>query len=455
MRLILILFLSLMTLSRIWPQETQIDSLKGILKGPINDSIRMEVMNKLISLYLDQNQYQDSAYKEIIRLLDLTKRLGHKGGIASAYNKLGFYYNYKAMLPQALHSYLEALKLFEQINKKTAIAKVCNNIGTIYSSNKDYKLAITYFERSLQIKTERNDKQGIAASKNNLALIFTDLKDYSKAKVYFLEAAETNKELKNNEWLSNNYDGLASIYKCMAGEVDIRVHRKSFIRYMDTCSSYRKMALDLRLNVDDGYAISSSYNNMGMDEQLRGNYRRAKELFLTALPHTFKAGAINATMKSYEGLTAVCDSLSENKDALIYYRNFIRYRDSLNNEENTKQMVRLQMQYNFDKVQVADSIKNAEHIAQEQLKHEQQIDQQRTYSYGGVLGFGLMLVVALVSFRAYKQKQKDNHIISEQKALVEEKQKEILDSIHYARRIQSALITPEKKIGKDLERLNS
>jgi hypothetical protein len=38
--------------------------------------------------------------------------------------------------------------------------------------------------------------------------------------------------------------------------------------------------------------------------------------------------------------------------------------------------------------------------------------------------------------------------------LVEEKHKEITDSIHYAQRIQRALITPEKYIEKQLNKLN-
>jgi hypothetical protein len=38
---------------------------------------------------------------------------------------------------------------------------------------------------------------------------------------------------------------------------------------------------------------------------------------------------------------------------------------------------------------------------------------------------------------------------------VEEKQKEILDSIHYAKRIQKALIPSDKYIDKNLNRLQS
>ena len=69
-----------------------------------------------------------------------------------------------------------------------------------------------------------------------------------------------------------------------------------------------------------------------------------------------------------------------------------------------------------------------------------------------IIGFTLMLVVAGVSFRAYRNTQKANEIISGQKDLVEEKQKEILDSIHYAKRIQKSLLPTGKYIYKNLNK---
>ena len=62
-----------------------------------------------------------------------------------------------------------------------------------------------------------------------------------------------------------------------------------------------------------------------------------------------------------------------------------------------------------------------------------------------------MIIVAGVSFLAYRQKNKANEIISHQKQLVEEKQREILDSIHYAKRIQIALLPTEKYIKRTLK----
>ncbi|HYG53234.1 MAG TPA: hypothetical protein VD905_20180, partial [Flavobacteriales bacterium] len=88
----------------------------------------------------------------------------------------------------------------------------------------------------------------------------------------------------------------------------------------------------------------------------------------------------------------------------------------------------------------------------EKMQQDQEIVQQKMYTFGGIIGFGLMVVVAIISLRASRQKKKDNLLIAEQKTLVEEKQREILDSIHYAKRIQRALLPSEKYISRNLKK---
>jgi di/tricarboxylate transporter len=112
------------------------------------------------------------------------------------------------------------------------------------------------------------------------------------------------------------------------------------------------------------------------------------------------------------------------------------------------------MQYDFDKKSAADSIKNAEEKKFEEVKHQHEISKQKTFTYGGIIGFLVMIVVAGISYNAFRNKKKANLEIQHQKELVEEKQKEILDSITYARRIQRSLLTPEKYFERKLNELN-
>jgi phosphoserine phosphatase RsbU/P len=65
----------------------------------------------------------------------------------------------------------------------------------------------------------------------------------------------------------------------------------------------------------------------------------------------------------------------------------------------------------------------------------------------------LLLLVAIISIRAYRTKKRSGEIIAQQKlevenqkVLVEAKQKEIIDSINYAQRIQSAILPASGEI---------
>ncbi len=73
-----------------------------------------------------------------------------------------------------------------------------------------------------------------------------------------------------------------------------------------------------------------------------------------------------------------------------------------------------------------------------------------TFKYFGLIP--LFLNIYLIS-EFVKARQKAEKQISEQKALVEEKQKEILDSIRYAKRIQNSLLPPFTYIDRTLKRL--
>ena len=138
---------------------------------------------------------------------------------------------------------------------------------------------------------------------------------------------------------------------------------------------------------------------------------------------------------------------------------------TINNSVTKKASIKKQFQYDYEKKAAADSVKHTEEqkvknallTAQNaQLKQEKT---QRLALYGG-----LVLVIAFLGFvfNRFRVTQKQKIIIEQQKVLVdqaffhlEEKNKEVMDSIHYAKRIQTALLTSEKYIERKLNELNS
>ncbi len=127
----------------------------------------------------------------------------------------------------------------------------------------------------------------------------------------------------------------------------------------------------------------------------------------------------------------------------------IEMSDSLTNLQARKTVLKSQLKYEYEKKAAADSVRVAEEkkVTQIQLKQD---ETQRYFLYGGL---GLTIIFGLVMFNRFRVAQKQKDIINQQKTIVEhqkqfvdEKQKEIMDSIHYAKRIQQSLLPTEKYI---------
>ncbi|HLC82231.1 MAG TPA: SpoIIE family protein phosphatase, partial [Bacteroidia bacterium] len=65
-------------------------------------------------------------------------------------------------------------------------------------------------------------------------------------------------------------------------------------------------------------------------------------------------------------------------------------------------------------------------------------------------GFALVLLFAFFIFRSYKQKQKAHNEIVHQKEIIQEKNKEITDSIQYAKHLKNAILPPISFVKKHL-----
>ena len=132
---------------------------------------------------------------------------------------------------------------------------------------------------------------------------------------------------------------------------------------------------------------------------------------------------------------------------------FKQMSDSVYNNANEKASIQTMVKYEYEKKSTADSVKVAEEkkVTNAQLKQEKT---QRFALYGGILLIGLF---GAFLYNRLKISKKQNLLIElqkselqKQKEIVEEHQKETLDSIHYAKRIQNALIANSDFINSNI-----
>jgi len=359
--------------------------------------------------------------------------------LARAYNNLGNVYWYKGNYPEALNYLLISLRLKEKINDLNGMASSYNNIGNIYSQQGNFTEALENYAKSIKIFESFQNKKGVAETYTNIGLVYYSLVKYDKAIESYDAALKISYELNDKTSIAIALSNLALVY----------VEQK---RYDDAFTIQQK-SLKIKEEIGDLYGAAISMVSLGSMLEKQKKYKEAKKYFEQSLKISSELGTVEEMKTSYEGLYLCNLGLNNFKDAYLNYKSYIQFKDSLTNESNIKKQTQIEMGYAFDKKQATDSIRNAEHVKSENLKHAQKINQQKVFTYIGIAGFFLMLVVALVSIRAYRQKQKANSLIAQQKHLVEEKQKEILDSIHYAKRIQQALLPSEKMITRKFNEL--
>src|SRR6185437_218987 len=214
---------------------------------------------------------------------------------------------------------------------------------------------------------------------------------------------------------------------------------------------YYTRALNISRQVGDKDGVAAFLVGVGTVYSRMKNYTKAKSYLDSGVNLSKAIGVKDIIRNAYVEITRM-DTLTGNfKQGMYDYKMYVIYRDSLVNEASTQKRVQTEMNYEFDQKQAAAK---AEQDKKDTIA-EQDKKRQLVIRDAFMVGFALMLALAFFIFRGYKQKQKDNSIITQQKALVEQqkelvevKNKEVLDSINYAKRLQDAILPPLSLIEK-------
>ncbi len=415
-------------------QSAKTDSLLSVLKTAKEDTNKVKTLNALVNQYISSEPQKSFAYSQ--QALSLAQQLKWKEGIANSFHSIGYYYYTQADYPNALAHWLNALKIREATGDKKGISTSLGSIGNVYLSQADYPKALDYYFKALKMAAELGNKNLIAIWLGNIGIVYMEQADYPKALDYYFKRLKMDEESGNKSNMAINLGNIGIVYK----------EQKDYPKALEYY--FKALKMDEELGRKSG--IAANLGSIGALYTSTGRYKEAEDYLKHALSLSDSIGDLYGVMDVNQHLSNLYSQLPTPNYQLSFahYKQYIIYRDSINNEENTKKQTRTEMTYEFDKKETAAKAEQDKKdvLAAEELKQQRQ---QRNYF---IIGFALVLLLALFIFRANRQKQKANVIISQQKELVEEKNKlveeknkDITDSITYAKRIQEALL-PAKEI---------
>jgi tetratricopeptide (TPR) repeat protein len=368
--------------------------------------------------------------------LKIEQELKDKAGISRAYSKIALVYYDEGNYPEALKNHLLALKLNEEIGDKSGIAGAYHNIGNIYRIQGDHKDALENYFNALHINEETKNRNWMASNYSGIATIYTDEGKYPEALKNYLACLKIKEELHDKA-------GVAAAYQNI-GIVNTRQGN-----FSEALSNYSE-ALKIFEAQHEKRAVAASYCNIGEVFLKQKKFREAAECLGKAEVLSKSIRYKDALKAIYTNWTELDSAKGDYKGAFENHKQYILYRDSLDNEESRKKIIQSQMTYDFEK---KEAIASAEH--KKELENQANLDSQESRKQKIIIGFvafGLILVLAfaLYIFRTLRVTRTQKHIIEEKINMVEEKQKEILDSIHYAKRIQNALLKEEDHVSEHL-----
>ncbi len=114
-------------------------------------------------------------------------------------------------------------------------------------------------------------------------------------------------------------------------------------------------------------------------------------------------------------------------------------RDSIRNKETKKEALRQSLKYEYEK-----------ELLIREKEQEKREEMQRIILYAIIAILILVVLFSVIIYNRLRITRKQSAEISRQKSLVEKKNKEIIDSINYANRIQQALLKTEEYISEHL-----
>lgn len=321
-------------------------------------------------------------------------------GLAQVYGNIAGLYGEQNEQEESMVYYKKALEYWKKINSQSGVAQVFNNIGTYHLKKNNLDSAQYFYETALKIRDSLNYKEGVANSHYNLGHLFSQKTDYPLALIHYKKSLVIFEELDFKKNICRDLERIAEVYYKL--------------NQFDSAKVYSSKALQLAKELGYPDELSSSYKMQYTLDKQEGNF----------------------------------------KDALEMFEQHILMRDSVKNEQTQKETIKQQIQYDFEKQK---TINDKEHEKQLAVSAEAK-KKQKIIIYAVSLGFLLVLLFSLIIFNRLKVTRKQKMVIEEQKQevelqkhIVEEKNKEITDSIQYAKRIQSAILPPSKLVKEYLK----
>jgi serine phosphatase RsbU (regulator of sigma subunit)/Tfp pilus assembly protein PilF len=359
---------------------------------------KRSIADSLFGLAL-ANHEQASHTQAINSLLEALKiygTLSEEENIVRCHIKLGEAYLKIRDYENALANYLEAIRIQKSSGNTIVLADLYNRTGSIYQNTRDYPRAIESYHKALKIYEELGDEQSITIALFAIGNAYNWADDLQASSLHLHRSEEKAIALGDDVLKLKVYSSLAILY------TKLEEYERSL--------EYFEIGLELTSKLNDRNVRASMLKSLGNLYNKLGQYDNALKALDEALKLAEDMNLIVVLTLIHQFYADTYELLGDHKKALHHHKEYYRYDKQIVSEEIKLKTKGLQARLDL-----------------EEARKEKEIYRLRNIDLA----------------QAYEE-------IIRQKTEIQQKNKEITDSINYARKIQEAILPSEEQIKKHL-----
>ena len=460
----------------------KVDSLRVAFDYSENATERIDIQLQIAHHYYNIRSIDTAIfeYHKALNLIpkdSLQQQANVLGYLANAYRKVEDMDNVMKAEKMALNLYQKANANPSKIARKFAL------VGRTYYDNAQYDSAMTnYMEAKKIYETNEIIDEDYGFLLHFIGSVFKRQGNIDKACEYYHEEIAYGKQhnMKIIEvegrylagvCIEDPRERLNNDLACLEIYTELEKERMMALMYTLIADNYNEMdMLDSALYWEQ--KCLAAYRELGEISHLsavlsqlggmyikKGDFKEAEKYLKEAEEVALKSGIKKhfRLWDIYQNYFQLNYEKGNYKKAVDYQQLMYAHRDSAQDQEHQDAIQEMEMIYNDEKQKAELAILQKDKDLAEkekQLAREEAASQsfiKKLFMIGGII----VLLLGVFVFMKYRESQKQKLIISEQKRqmefqkeLVEEKNKDIMDSMTYASSIQQAIITSKEYIGQ-------
>jgi signal transduction histidine kinase len=410
-------------------QQEFIDSVKKRIEVEKNDTEKVRMYVQLGNrLRLSDSTSSWKYYQEIVRIADATQNDYFRGQ--------SFFLAATIQLANqpvaAISNYEKAIKIYSKYpgNKRIALSlgSTYINLGLLHNSNNDYETAVYYYLKAEEIYLQHDPKSSdLAILYSNLSITYGTINKYPEALRFSqkgLDLARKGNEqvnlmnalyahggnlvnakmgdgglalLDSAKQLALQMNNLYYIYSSDFMKAMYYYNNKQFQKAID----HYTLCLDFAKKYNSTPDIGNNYLNIAANE---AELKRPKEAaaHLDSSKKYLDYSVLSVSKQMYfENYAEVYKQTGNFTKAFAYKDSVGVIKDSLYQQNNIRQIEFRQARYNYEKQQ-----NEIGQLEAEKKLQQLSLRQKDTLNYFLMAGALAILVISLLSYRTYKQKQK-------------------------------------------------